>query len=99
MQQETIGGQLKRVNTIVHPSVVATQIDGEAILLHGDTGVFFGLNTLGTEIWRHLCSGLDYDTIVSILVEEYNAEEYQIRVDVSEFLSTLEARGLISTSS
>ena len=32
--------------------VVGCEIDGEIVLLHLDTGTYFGLNPVGAEIWN-----------------------------------------------
>ena len=33
-------------------SVIAREVDGETVLLNLDTGIYFGLDAVGTAIWR-----------------------------------------------
>lgn len=76
------------------PSVVHTVLDGEAVLLNVEDGVYFGLDGVGTQIWDLLVAGATEDEIVSQLQEEYDVEPAILRADIKAFLATLAVRGL-----
>ena len=50
-----------------HPDVVCREIEGEAVLLHLGTGIYFGLNAVGTRIWQLLDAAQDAPAIVDTL--------------------------------
>jgi hypothetical protein len=85
--------------TAANESVVAAELDGEAVLLNVDTGIYFGLDSVGTNIWKLLCDGdgVADDEIVGRLSAEYDVEPDQLRVDVAEFLGLLVSKGLART--
>src|SRR4051812_12299454 len=38
----------------IHPDVVWREIDGEVVLLNVATGLYYGLDAVGSNIWRRL---------------------------------------------
>ena len=85
--------QVPRV--IVNDSVVFAELDQEAVLLNVETGVYFGLDELGTEIWNLLAKGATENEIVDRLGAEYEVEPDQLRADVREFFELLLRNGLV----
>jgi hypothetical protein len=79
----------------VNESVAFAEIDGEAVLLNVDSGIYFGLDGVGTDIWNLLTQGATEDEIVCRLVEEYDAEAAQVRLDVAALLAALRDNGLV----
>lgn len=81
----------------VSSSVVSADLDDETVLLNIDSGIYYGLDPVGTRIWELLVNGLDEDAIVQALLAEYDVPSHVLRDDVIEFLNTLEQRQLISS--
>ena len=79
----------------VNESVVFAEHDDEAVLLNVESGVYFGLDEIGTVIWNLLSSGATEEDIVQRLFELYEAELSQLRADVRQFFITLQDRGLV----
>jgi PqqD family protein of HPr-rel-A system len=77
------------------PNVVFRDLDGEAVLLDLSSGTYFGLNEVGTRVWRLLADGRDERQIVATLAAEYDADPTVIASDVSRLLGDLRARRLI----
>jgi hypothetical protein len=75
-------------------STVFAEIDDEAVLLNVETGVYFGLDSVGTRIWTLLGLEMDQEEICRELLEEYEVDPEQLRGDVAEFLDVLVAKGL-----
>jgi hypothetical protein len=84
---------------IVNDSVICAELDGESVLLHVETGVYFGLNQVGSDIWRYLTEGLAESEMLANLEAEYDADPNQLRVDLEKFLAALDEKGLISRTS
>jgi hypothetical protein len=77
------------------PDVVWRDLDGEAVLLDLSSGVYFGLNEVGTRIWLLLDEGRDHDDIVEALAAEFDAGREAIDADVRALVETLRARRLV----
>lgn len=78
-----------------NPDVVCRELEGEAVLLHLGTGVYFGLNAVGTRIWQLIGEGRAPAAIVEVLAQEYDAERATIAADVDALIAALEAKQLI----
>jgi hypothetical protein len=83
---------------VPHGSVVSAELDDERILLHVETGVYFGLDALGNRIWELILAGTDYTGILETLLDEYDVERARLDADLSSFLGLLAEKGLIDTS-
>ena len=68
---------------------LASEVDGELILVHGDTGAFFAVKDVGLEIWRKLDQTSDLDAICEGLLREYEVSEGQCRKSVDRFAQEL----------
>lgn len=78
-----------------NPDVVCRELEGEAVLLHLGTGVYFGLNGVGTRIWQLIGEGRTAAEIVDVLALEYDADRATIAADVNALIAALENKQLI----
>jgi hypothetical protein len=81
-------------SVVASESVVGADMDDEAVLLNAETGIYFGLDAVGTEIWKSVEAGAREDEIVERLRAAFDVDEAQLRSDVAEFLDLLIAKGL-----
>jgi len=79
----------------VNESVVYAELGDELVLLNVETGVYFGLDGIGTRIWTLLAEGLSIEGIIDRLLAEYDVQAEQLRSDARAFLNTLIAKGLV----
>jgi hypothetical protein len=87
--------------TILLDSVVAAsddavfrELDGESVLLNLETGMYFGLDAVGTRVWQLAGGGGSLRGIRERLVEEYDAEPSVIERDLLALADTLVTKGL-----
>jgi coenzyme PQQ synthesis protein D (PqqD) len=71
------------------------ELSGEAVLLELSRGVYFGLDEIGTRIWRLLGAGRSLQETVAALVDEYDVTEAQGAEDLLALVRELEERRLI----
>ena len=83
---------------VVTDRVVAAELDDESVLLDVSSGLYYGLDEVGSRIWTLLNEALDLETIVSRLADEYEAAPDELRRDVVAFVDALAARGLVRTA-
>lgn len=77
----------------IESSNCATEMDGELVMIHIDTGKFFSLKGVGLDIWHKLDSEQDLDVICSDLSREYGISIEECRPSVDTFVSQLTAAG------
>jgi hemerythrin-like domain-containing protein len=79
----------------VAKDVIFQELEGEAILLNMRTGIYFGLNPVGMRIWRLLSEHGEVNRVTTMLLDEYNVSEDQLRNHLSDFIEKLKSKGLI----
>lgn len=76
--------------------VLFQPLENEAVLLNLDSGVYFGLDPVGTRIWQLLAEhGLLAD-IARTIVAEYNVTDEQCAADLLTLVGDLERQGLVA---
>lgn len=76
--------------------VLATDFDGESVLLHLAEGAYYGLDDVGTIVWEQLTQGSSLDAIVDVLYERYDAPRDRLRIDVERLLEELHRAELVT---
>jgi len=76
--------------------VMAQEINGETVLLDLASEQYFGLDVLGTRIWRLLEQEFPLNAIIEQLLPEFEVDREQFVSDVNRFVSELLEAGLIS---
>jgi len=75
-----------------------TAVDGEVVLLDRRSGVYFGLNEIGSLIWQGLVKNLSVDEILTAIEKQYEVDRRTLLADLSRLLDTMQAKGLIQVS-
>jgi hypothetical protein len=85
--------------TIVRSAdTVSTEIDGEIVLIDIDAGQYFGMDKVGSEIWRRLAEPVRVDALVDALKGHFDGEAAAIEADTLAFLNKLDASKLLKVS-
>lgn len=79
----------------ISDDVVFRDLAGEAVILNLATGIYFGLNEVGTRIWHLITEHGATEKVVETLLAEYEVEEEQLRRDVDDLIRQLMAKGLV----
>lgn len=75
---------------------VAESIVGdETVLLHLVNGTYYGLDPVGTRIWRLMQKGLSLPDICCHLAGNYGVELTTFEADARKFLCDLETQGIV----
>lgn len=77
--------------------VLATEIDGEAVLMHTERGVYYGLNEVGTVIWRRLAQPVTVQELCDAVMEEFDVDAETCRRDVAAVVGRMNEAGLVET--
>ena len=76
-------------------SVLMQELDGEAVLLHLDSGKYFGLDEVGTRMWQLLKSSASIQVAFEQILAEYEVEPGQLRTDLEDLIAELSEQKLI----
>lgn len=85
-----------KIHLVPSEHAVESRVGEETVLLHLENGTYYGLDAVGTRIWALLKEGMEPQAICEILWHEYGQAQDVIAADVRQFLSDLEAQGIVS---
>lgn len=74
---------------------ISTKMDGEEIILHLDSNRYYGLNDVGTLIWKLVQDERTVAEIRAELMDEYDVEPERCGEHLDTFLTELAEQGLI----
>jgi len=79
------------------PSVDAVEsaVGDETVILHLKSGIYFGLDPMGTRIWAMLKEGVSSAEICKRLTEEFDVSPDVVEADARRFLSELKANDIL----
>lgn len=80
----------------VHPSVLCRQLSGETVLLNLESGVYYGLDPVGTRVWQLLLQGQTIAEICGTMIDEYDVAPDVLRDDVLRLVGELRERGIVT---
>ena len=83
----------------VAEDVVFRELDGEAVILNLASGVYFGLDQVGTRIWQLIEQHGGLRDVLARLREEYDASPDVLEHDLVDLASQLAAKGLVVSRS
>lgn len=81
---------------IFSPDVISQEVSGETVLFDLESECYFGLDAVGTRIWQLIRDTGDLRTIYSILLQEYEVDDTQLRADLEALITDASERGLIT---
>lgn len=74
---------------------LSCELQGEAVVLNLQSGIYFGLNPLGARIWELIQQPAKVCFIRDELLKEFRVDPYQCEADLLAFLKQLQANDLI----
>jgi coenzyme PQQ synthesis protein D (PqqD) len=79
----------------ISEDVVFRELDGEAVILNLVTGIYFGLDAVGTRMWQLIEQHNDLGKVLAILRDEYDAPAPTLEADLVRLAGELADRGLV----
>lgn len=75
------------------PDLIATEMDGDIVMMHIPSGQYFGISGVGPRIWAMLERPTTLDELTSAIITEYLVDEQTCRRDIQLFVQTLLDQG------
>jgi hypothetical protein len=79
----------------VPDDVVFRELSGEAVLLNLESGLYFGLDAVGTRAWQLMVEHGRLDRVFERLLEEYDVSADVLRQDLIDLFVQLSHHGLV----
>lgn len=79
----------------VPSQVMARQVGDETVILDLVSGLYFGLDEVGSRVWELLSAGRTVSAICETLQNEYDVSADLLAADVEKLVTELRGRGLI----
>jgi hypothetical protein len=89
----SISAVVVRSNTFID-----AEIDNEIVALNIERGTCYGLNRVGSRVWKLLAAPVQISELCGILVHEYNVDLGVCETQIIDFLEELRSEGLITSS-
>jgi hypothetical protein len=80
----------------VNADVLCQDLDGEAVLLNLKTGVYFGLDRVGTRVWQLLASHTVLAQILDVMVAEYDVPKERCAEDLIALVNEMQKQELVT---
>jgi len=78
---------------------IGCSLGEEEIILDLASGVYYGLNNVGSRIWELIQKPITVGEIVDTVLSEYDAEQTGCSKDVCKFLAEMAEHGLLEQNS
>ena len=81
--------------TINEEHVVSRELEGEAVMLNLESGVYFGLDEVGTRIWTLIQEHGSLRKVFEVMQAEYDVVPGTLESDLIRLVEELRAKGLV----
>ena len=83
----------------INPSVIYRELAGEFVLLNLQSGVYYGLDAVGSRVWQLLMDSRGIDDVCTTLLDEYDVSADTLRADIERLVGELTDKGLVIVAS
>ena len=87
-----------RDSITVAPDVVFRELDGEAVILNLESGIYFGLDQVGTRIWRLIQEHGALQKVFETMCDEYDVGSDTLEHDLLQLVDELCEKKLAQAS-
>jgi hypothetical protein len=98
MEQTTTSISRQSVIVAITDQVVTAELAGEAVILNLKSGIYFGLDAIGVQIWEMIQKATTVDKLCQSLTAEYDVDDAQCERDLVNLLTEMATNGLIGVT-
>lgn len=81
-----------------NPEQLASELDGEVVLLSVENGRYYKIDDIGSEVWNRIEEPTNIGEVCKQLMDEFDVAEAECQTDVLAFLEKLKEDNLILVS-
>ncbi len=83
----------------VPSDILISEVGGESVLLNLKNERYFGLDDVGTQMWKALVASDSIQAAYERLLAEYDVEANRLRQDLDDLIQKLLEQGLVEVGS
>lgn len=76
--------------------IVSSNVDEETVMMSIENGEYFGLNSVGSRMWELIENPIKVDTLIELLLDEFDVSREQCEAETMEFLNHLFEKKLLT---
>jgi hypothetical protein len=80
-----------------NPYLVATDMDGETVMMHMELGEYYGIGGVGTFCWELLAEPSSINTLVDAVCEKFDTSHELCQKDIELFIDQLMKMNLVNS--
>jgi Coenzyme PQQ synthesis protein D (PqqD) len=77
------------------PAVLTAEVDGEMVMMSIEQGHYFGLDHIGSDIWKRIEPPCSFAALIDGLASDYEADRATIATDVKTLLRRMAERDIV----
>ena len=77
------------------PSVLTAEVDGEIVMMSIEQGRYFGLDDIGSDIWKRIEPPCSFAALIDGLTADYEADRAAIAADVQVLLDRMAEQDVV----
>lgn len=87
-------------DTIISPvqEQISSELAGEAVLLQLSSGIYYGLNEVGSRIWELIQQPKRFSEVLDTLLEEYDVQPEICKQELTRIVMELRAAELVEVT-
>ena len=78
-----------------NPDILASDLDGEKVMMSIQQGEYYGLGKTGTFIWDHIEKPVKLDDLLGLITSRFEVSREQCFEDIKPFIADLIEKELI----
>ena len=82
----------------ISEDAVFRELEGEAVILHLDAGVYFGLNPVGTRLWQMMGAHGQLRPVFNAALAEFDVDPQVLERDLLDLVARLADKRLVVVS-
>jgi hypothetical protein len=87
---------ITETTTIVRsPAVLSAEVDGEIVMMSIEQGRYFGLDDIGSDIWKRIEQPCSFAALVDALAADYDGDRGTIAADVTTLLTRMAEQDVV----
>ena len=81
---------------IRNPDLIATDMDGDTVMMSIERGTYFGIGGVGSRLWVLLAQPISMAQLTQTICSEYEVDAATCQADIAKFTQELLKNGLVS---
>ena len=76
-------------NLKLSESALIQKVSGEMVILDMESGQYYTLNEVASDMLEHIKDGLELETVIAKICEKYDTDSSEVASDLEELLTSL----------